>query len=331
VPNILIMPTPLRHRPGRYRELLGAAGFTPIDPPGTARLSEVDLRAALPEADAMLAWGAPITAEMIASAPRLRAIARAGAGIDAVDVAAASARRIVVSNTPGANAESVAEQTFALLLALSRNVLENDRAVRAGAWERRPGRPLRGTTLGIVGLGRIGAEVARRASAFGMRVIASSRRGGPSHGVAAEGLPAIERRPLETLLLESDVVSLHLSLTEETRGLFDRHAFTRMRPGALFLNTARGGLVVERDLIKSLTSGHLGGAGLDVQESEPPVPGHPLLSLPNVVLSPHVGAIDGESLDRMAEEAAQCVIALYRGDWPEGRVINHELRSIWRW
>jgi phosphoglycerate dehydrogenase-like enzyme len=324
LPNILIMPTPLRHRPGRYREILGQAGFTPIDPPGAEKLTERDLHAALPEADALLAWGAPITAEMIARAPRLRAIARAGAGIEAVDLHAASARRIVVSNTPGANAESVAEQTFALLLALTRNVLDNDRMVRAGGWTRRPARPLRGATLGIVGLGRIGRAVARRALAFGMRVLGSSRGAGP--------VPeAVERRTLDELLAESDVVSLHLSLTPETRGLFDARAFARMRPGALFLNTARGGLVVERDLVAGLASGHLGGAGLDVQESEPPAPGNPLLSLPNVLFSPHVGAIDTDALDRMAEQAARCVVALYQGGWPEDCVVNPELRPSWRW
>src|SRR5262249_50717640 len=154
MPNILIMPTPLRHRPGRYRALLDAAGFTPIDPPGTGKLSEDDLRATLPESDALLAWGAPITVAMMVSAPRLRAIARAGAGHDAVDLAAATARRIAVTTAPGANAESVAEQVFALLLALARRVIPNDRSVRAGGWDRRPVRPLRGTTLGVVGLGR---------------------------------------------------------------------------------------------------------------------------------------------------------------------------------
>src|SRR5262249_15305595 len=154
---------------------------------------------------------------------------------------------------PGANAESVAEQTFALLLALTRNVLDNDRMVRAGGWTRRPARPLRGTTLGIVGLGRIGRAVARPALAFAMRVLVCSR--GAARVPAAKHLDlglAIEWGTFDELLAESDVVSLHLSLTPETRGLFDARAFARMRPGALFLNTARGGLVVERDLIASL-------------------------------------------------------------------------------
>jgi phosphoglycerate dehydrogenase-like enzyme len=330
MPNILIMPTPLRHRPGRFRTILGQAGFTPIDPPGTARLTDADLDAALPRADALLAWGAPITATMISRAPRLRAIARAGSGIEAVDLAAASARQVVVSNTPGANAESVAEHTFALLLALTRHVVDNDRSVRDGAWDRRPSRPLRGSTLGIVGLGRIGLAVARRALGFGMHVVAASRPGAGPVSERAEGA-AVPRCELDDLLARADVVSLHLRLSAETRGLFDHRAFARMRPGALFLNTARGGLVVERDLAAGLASGHLGGAGLDVQESEPPARENLLLSLPNVVFSPHVGAVDTEALDRMAERAAECVVSLYRGGWPEGCVVNPELRPSWRW
>jgi phosphoglycerate dehydrogenase-like enzyme len=120
-------------------------------------------------------------------------------------------------------------------------------------------------------------------------------------------------------------------LTSQSRGLFDHRVFTRMRQGALFINTARGGLVVEDDLIESLKSGHLGGAGLDVLSSEPSRPDNPLLSMPNVVFSPHVAGVDAAALDDMAEQAARCVIGLYRGDWPEGCVLNEELRSSWRW
>src|SRR5512135_132074 len=326
MPNILIMTPQLRRRPGRYRELLGEAGFTPLDPPGTGKLSEADLRAALPESDALLAWG-PVTAEMIALAPRLRVIARVGAGYDAVDLAAATVRRIAVAVTPGANAESVAEHVFALLLALTRNILGNDRSIRAGGWDRKAVRPLRGTTLGVVGLGRSGRAVARRALAFGMRVVAAGR-----HAEDAPDLGlGIAWRALEDLLAESDVVSLHLPLTAATRGLFDRRAFARMRPGALFINTARGGLVIEADLIASLTTGHLAGAGLDVQASEPPEPGNPLLTLPNVVLSPHIAGVDTAALDDMAEQATRCVIDLHRGRWPEGCVLNEGLRPSWRW
>ena len=226
-----------------------------------------------------------------------------------MDLGAATARRIAVSITPGANSESVAEQVFALLLALTRNIMSNDRMVRAGGWERTAVRPLRGTTLGIVGLGRCGRAVARRAVGFGMRVVAFSR-----HADAAPDVDhGIVRLALEDLLAESDTVSLHLPLTAATRGLFDRRAFARMRRGAFLINTSRGGVVVEEDLIESLSSGHLGGAGLDVLGSEPARTDNPLLGLPNVVLSPHIAGVDATALDEMAWEAARCVIELYQG------------------
>jgi D-3-phosphoglycerate dehydrogenase/(S)-sulfolactate dehydrogenase len=271
----------------------------------------------------LLAWGGAITAEMIACAPRLRAIARAGAGYDAVDVAAATARRIVVSNTPGANAGSVAEHVFALLLALARGIIDNDRAIRAGGWPRRAVQPLRGTTLGVVGLGSCGQAVARRALDFGMRVV--------GYGWHADAIPGLVPLDLDDLLAESDVVSLHLPLTPATRGMFDRRAFARMRPGALLINTARGELVNGDDLAVSLRAGHLAGAGLDVQSVEPPDPDHALLSLPNVVLSPHIAGSDATALDAMAEQAARCVVDLHRGLWPEPFVLNRELRPGWRW
>jgi len=327
MPNVLIMPTPLRHRPGRYREILAGAGFTPIDPPGRHRLSESDLIDALPEADALLAGGDPVTTRMIESAPRLRAIARAGVGYESVALEAATARRIAVAITPGANHESVAEHTLAMLLTLLRDVRGNDRMVRDGGWERRPVRPLRGTTLGVVGLGRIGRAVAVRARAWGMNVVAFDR----NHDADFEAAHGVARLGLDALLEASDAVSLHLPLSGATRGLFDRRAFGRMRPGSVFLNTSRGGLVVEADLYESLASGHLAGAGLDVMESEPPDRGNPLLALPNVVFSPHIAGVDTAALDEMAERAALVMIDLYHGRWPEGCVVNSELRPSWRW
>ncbi|GAC1466747.1 MAG: hydroxyacid dehydrogenase [Isosphaeraceae bacterium] len=327
MPCVLIMPTPLRHRPGRYRELLKEAGFTAIDPPGLHRLSEAELIEALPGADALLAGGDPVTARMIEAAPRLRAIARAGVGYESVDLATATSREIAVAITPGANHESVAEQTLALILALTRDILGNDRVVRGGGWERRPVRPLRGTTLGVVGFGRIGRSVAARALALGMKVLAFDRNRDQQR---ARG-PEFPRVELDELLGASDVVSLHLPLSTETRGLFDRRAFARMRPGSYLINTARGGLVVEDDLFESLASGHLAGAGLDVLVEEPPSRDNRLLSLPNVVFSPHIAGVDTTALEDMAEQAARVMIDLYQGLWPEGCVINQELRPGWKW
>ncbi len=225
MPNVLIGPPPLRNQPGPFREILKAAGFQPIDPPGDHTLTEADLRAALPEADAMLAGGERIKAELLDLAPRLRVIARTGVGYDTVDIAAATARRIAVVITPGTNHESVAEQTFALLLALTRDVVNNDGIIRAGGWCRALVQPLRGKTLGLVGLGRIGRAVATRALAFGMRVVAYDTLADADF----DAHHAITRLDLDALLAASHVVSLHLPLTDQTRGLIGRATLARMR------------------------------------------------------------------------------------------------------
>jgi phosphoglycerate dehydrogenase-like enzyme len=327
MPTVLIAPYSLRNQPGRFREILESAGLTPIDPDGEETLSASDLRRCLPTSDAVLAGGEVFSADLLALAPRLRVIARVGVGYDAVDVPAATGRGVAVTITPGAMEGSVAEQTFALLLALTRNVVNNHRTIQAGGWDRTLVRPLRGTTLGIVGLGRIGRAVAARARAFEMRVITFD----PAPSGDVESRLGVERVDLETLLAASDVVSLHLPATPATRGMINRASLSRMKPGALLINTARGGLVVEADLYESLASGHLGGAGLDVLDPEPPRPDNPLLRLPNVVLSPHLGGIDTKGLADMATMAASCIADLYQGRWPEGCVVNDQLRPGWTW
>jgi D-3-phosphoglycerate dehydrogenase / 2-oxoglutarate reductase len=328
MPTVLIGPGPLRNQPGPFREILKAAGFRFIDPAGDHTLTEPELRVALPEADAMVAGSEQISAELLALASRLRAIARTGVGYDAIDLAAATAKKIAVVITPETNQESVAEQTFALLLALTRNVVHNDQTIRAGGWDQRLVTPLRDKTLGLVGLGRIGRAVATRALAFGLRIVAYDPMPGDAKFEAKHG---IRRLGFEDLLAESDVVSLHLPLSEATQGLINRAALAKMRPGSFLINTARGGLVVEADLAESLASGHLAGAGLDVLNSEPPAPDNPLLRLPNIVSSPHIGGIDTKSMADMAELAARCIARLSQGDWPAGCVINDELKDGWRW
>jgi phosphoglycerate dehydrogenase-like enzyme len=328
MPTVLIGPGTLRNLPGPFREILTAAGFDCIDLAGEHTLTEPELRAALPEADALIAGAEGITADLIAGAPRLRAIARTGVGYDAVDVAAATARAIPVLITPGTNQESVAEQAFALLLALTRNVVNNHNKIRAGGWDRTLVQPLRGKTLGLVGLGRIGRAMATRALAFGMSVVAFDPFAADADFEDRHG---IRRLSLDDVLATSEVVSLHSPLTAETRGLINRATLAKMRPGSYLINTARGGLVVESDLAESLTSGHLAGAGLDVLNNEPPEPGNPLLDLPNVVLSPHMGGIDTKSMADMAVMAAHSIVSLHHGKWPAGCVVNDELEAGWRW
>jgi phosphoglycerate dehydrogenase-like enzyme len=204
---------------------------------------------------------------------------------------------------------------------------EYDVMVKAGGWTRTLLMPVRGKTLGLVGFGRIGRAVASRAAAFGMTVVAYDPLSDPD----ADARLGVTRLGLDELLAASDFVSLHLPLTRATQGLFDRAAFARMRPGSILINTARGGLVVEADLYESLVSGHLAGAGLDVFNSEPPEPGNRLLTLPNVVASPHLGGIDTKAMADMAELASSCIVALKEGRWPSGCVVNDELAPGWTW
>jgi phosphoglycerate dehydrogenase-like enzyme len=328
MPTVLIGPQSLRDQNGPYREILLAAGFDEfIEPPGGPQLTDDQLRAGLPGADAMIAGAEPMSAEMLDLAPRLRVIARTGVGYDTVDVAAATARRIAVTITPGTNHGSVAEQAFGLLLSITRDIVKNDRMIKAGGWDRNLVRPIRGQTLGLIGLGRIGRAMAARAAAFEMRLVAFD----PVADPAFDARLGITRLGVEELLAVSDVVSLHLPLTRATLGLINRRTLALMRPGAILINTARGGLVDEADLYESVRDGHLAGAGLDVLCNEPPEPGNPLLTLDNVVISPHLGGIDTKGMADMAELAAQCIADLRYSRWPEGCVVNDELKAGWRW
>ena len=328
MPTVLIAPASLRGKPGPFREILRAAGFDDfIDPAGEDTLLESEMREILPRCDAMVAGGEKIGVSLLDLSPRLRAIARTGVGYDAIDVAACTVRKIAVTITPGTNQESVAEHTFALLLALTRNVVNNDGQIKAGGWNRTLVAPIRGKTLGIVGMGRIGRAVATRALAFGMRVVAFDPMPDPEfdarHGVTRMGF--------HDILAASDVVTLHLPLVPETRGIMNRETLALMRPGSILINTARGGLIVEADLHDSLVTGRLAGAGLDVLNDEPPDSANPLLKLSNVVISPHLGGIDSKAMADMADMAAGCIAALKQGNWPTGCVVNEGIKEGWAW
>ena len=315
----------------RCLEMLREAGFETVvadhdrdDGWGT----EEEIIEELREAVAVVAGGQLFTDRVLASLPRLRVLARSGVGFDRVDVAAATARGVVVTITPTANHEAVAEHALGLLLASARSIVRRDKAMRTGEW---PGLPplteVRGKTLGIVGLGRIGRSLAVRALGMRMNVIATE----PSPDRAFVDKHAIQLLDLDTLLARADFVSLNAPPNDETRGMIDATKLGKMKPGGLLINTARGGLVVEHDLVAALSSGQLGGAGLDVFEQEPIDPSNPLLQLDNVVVSPHVAGNDSLAMEDMGAEAAQCIIDLSRGKWPEGAVINEELKGTWQW
>lgn len=222
-------------------------------------------------------------AAVIGASPRLRLISVWGTGTDHIDLAACRARGVAVVSTPGVNAHAVAEHTIALMLAVARRIPAMDAAVRSGQWPRAMLMQLEGKTLGIVGLGAIGRRVAELAKPFGMTILASTL--GEDAGRSA--VAGARHVPTETLLRESDIVSLHLRLSERTLGYLDRARLALMRPGAFLINTARAGLVERDALLDALRDGRIGGAGLDVFHEEPLPDGDPLLALPNVVLTPH--------------------------------------------
>jgi D-3-phosphoglycerate dehydrogenase len=286
-------------------DLLGQAGIELDERYGLAGAA---LQDAVRAADGMIVRsGTRVTAELLEDPGKLKAIVRAGVGVDNIDVAAATRRGIVVMNTPGGNTFSTAEHTITLLMSLARLIPAADASVRAGKWERNKfvGTQLAGKTLGVVGLGRIGREVARRAAGLDMKVIGfdpflSPDRAGQLGIEAAAGL--------EQLLPRCDFVTVHTPLTDETRDLIGARELALLPKGARVLNCARGGIINETALVEALQSGHLAGAALDVFVEEPPPADHPLFKLANVVLTPHLGASTAEAQVSVAKEAAQLLI-----------------------
>ncbi len=253
------------------------------------------------------------TAEVLARCPDLRLISISGTGTDNVDLPAARERGILVCNTPEANSDSVAEHTWALLLALARGLRQMEDRMRAGEWWHHYGTELRGKTLGLIGLGRIGQRVARMARGFEMNVIACSFTLDEERAQRA----GVRLVSLDELLASSDVVSFHLRLSDRSRGLFDESRLRKMKPGALLINTARGALLDELALVKALSDGHLGGAAIDCYAEEPLPMDHPLRSAPNTLLIPHAGWMTREARQRMLSEPVDNIVA-----WIEGRPQN---------
>ncbi len=277
-------------------------------------LADGGLAAAIGPYDALVIRSATqVTADVLEAAANLKVIARAGIGLDNVDVDAATRRGVMVVNAPQSNVISAAEQAMALMLAQARNIPRADEALRRGSWERSTwqGVELAGKTIGLVGLGRVGALVAQRSAGFGMRVIAfdpyvSSER---AKEMGVDAMPS-----LEALLVQADFVSIHLPRTPETEGLIGEHELSLMKPGARLVNTARGGIVDEAALVKSLESGHLGGAALDVFAEEP-VTESPLFARDDVVLTPHLGASTKEAQDKAGTTVAEMVRLALKGEF----------------
>lgn len=263
-------------------------------------LAADELVAALKDCDGLIVRSeTKVTDELMNAAPKLRVIGRAGVGIDNIDLAAATARGIVVMNAPDGNTITTAEHTIALLVALARRVPQANLSLKSGKWERKNfiGTELQGKTLGVIGLGRIGRVVAKRAVGLGMKVVAFDPF------VVADS--EIELQPMDDVLARADFLTVHTPLTAETRGIIGAEAFSKMKNGVRIINCARGGLIDEDSLYQALKSGKVAGAALDVFESEPPPAAHPLLQLDEVIVTPHLGASTREAQEGVAVTVAE--------------------------
>jgi D-3-phosphoglycerate dehydrogenase / 2-oxoglutarate reductase len=291
------------------RRILGAIGADVVDCRG---LSAQETLERCRSANAVLTDYFRLSADVIGQLKRCRVICQYGVGLDQVDIVAASAAGILVTHTPEYCVDELADHALALLLAVARRITQFNRLVREGHWDYNapgPMRRLRGRTVGLVGFGRAGRAFAQRARGLGLVAVAADPYVTGDEFEAA----GVERADLRDLLARADIVSLHAPLTEDTRGLIGPAEFAAMRPGAIFINTSRGGLVDQDALVDALTSGRLAGAGLDVLASEPPALDDPLLALDAVVLTPHAGFLSIESLDAVQTQAAEEVRRVLEG------------------
>jgi len=298
---------------------LRKAGCTILEWREGSGLDEADLRTKVARADAWIVAFHPIGAVLMDAAPRLRVIAKHGVGVDNIDIRAATARGILVTTAPSANDQAVADLTMTLLLSLLRRLPEANASVKSGRWERFLGDGLTGRVMGIVGLGRIGQNVACRAKGFGVELIGAD----PVWPIEAAQELGIRRVELNDLFTQADIISLHAPLTPDTTGLIDEAAIALMKPRVWIVNTSRGKIVNEKAMYEALASGKVAGYATDVFEAEPPV-GNPLLALPNVVATPHMGTHTRESLRLMGDRVVDAVLRVFNGERPEF-VVNPEV------
>jgi D-3-phosphoglycerate dehydrogenase len=324
--KVYIAPATLIGVEASYARLLRDAGFELVVQKFNRQLHEDEILTELAGACACIAGSEPYTRRVLAANPQLRCIARAGVGYDAVDLQAATEHGVAVAFAPGTNQDAVAEHTFTLILALAKNLIRQHSGTIAYKWPRQANLPLRGCTLGIAGMGRIGKAVAIRGAAFGMKLLAFEPF--PDKNFVEQYRVTLV--PMDRLLAESDYLSLHMPLTSESKHLINRKTLALMKPTSFLINTARGGLVCEADLIEVLQHRGIAGAGLDVFEDEPPGKSF-LFELDNVVFTPHAAGVDLRSRDDMAEAAAQTIVALSRGQWPTEQIVNPQVRERFKW
>ena len=308
--RILLSTCSYQDTPGPHHALMAAQGWEIVcerGPLGEARMLEL-----AGDFDALLCGDDAITRAVLEqSLPRLRVISKYGIGLDKIDLPATRELKIPVLFTPGVNHTTVAEHTFGLLLGLTKQIVTTAAAARRGEWLRLTGHEIFGKTLGIIGLGRIGKEVAVRARAFGMEVIASD----PWWDESFAAQHQVRRcATMDEVLVQADIVSLHCFLSDETRGMIHRDKIAAMKDGVVILNCARGEIVESADMAEALHRGKVGGYGADVLDCEPPPANHPLLSAPNCVITPHIGSRTYESVPRQAMKSLTNLIHALRGE-----------------
>ncbi len=312
--RILLSTTSYQDTPGPHHALLESQGFEIVRERGP--LPEKAMLELAGEFDAFLCGDDAVTRAVIDRFhPRLKVISKYGIGLDKIDVAYATEQKLPVLNTPGVNHTTVAEHTFGLLLGITKKIIENAIEVSAGkwvaGWKKPVGHEILGSTMGIIGLGRIGKEVATRAKAFGMSVIAYD----PYFDEAFAAEHGVTRcATMDEVLLGANVVSLHCFLDENTRGMINAEKIAEMKDGVIVLNCARGELVETDDIAAALVSGKVGGYGADVLDEEPPRAGHPLFTAPNCVITSHIASRTYESVERQAMRATHNLINYLKGD-----------------
>lgn len=312
--RVLLTTTSFQDTPGSHQDLLDSQDWEVVRARGP--LSEAEMLDLVGDIDVFLCGDDAITPAVIDKAlPRLQAISKYGIGLDKIDVDYATEKKIPVLFTPGVNHTTVAEHTFGLLLGLTKDVYGNGKQVEAGkwvaGWKKPVGNEIMGKTIGILGLGRIGKEVAIRAKAFGMEIVAFDpyfdEDFGKQYGVK-------KCASMDEVLLSSNVVSLHCFLNEETEGMINSAKIAEMKDGVIILNCARGELVVTDDMAEALKSGKVGGYGADVLDSEPPAPNHPLIGAENCIITSHIGSRTHESVQRQANRCLNNAINFLAGD-----------------
>ncbi len=309
---MLVTPTSYGKNDSRLRSELEAAVEVVIYNPFERPLTSTELRALLPGCDGYIAGLDYIDRAALETADRLRVIARYGAGVDRIDLAAAAEKSIVVTNTPMANAVSVAELTIGLMLSLARSIPTLANETRGGGWPRTVGVTLEGKTIGLIGLGSIGKAVARRLRAFECTLLGYD----PAADARLGSTLGIELAPLDEVIRRSDFLSLHVPLLPTTRKMVDASFLARMKPASFLINTARGEVIDDGALAEALQMGHLRGAALDVFSQEPPDRTHLLFALPQVITTPHCGAHTDGAANAMGWAALRDCLAVLRGEAP---------------